>query len=132
MAATETLQAEYGDRIQLVIIYTLEAHPVGSPSPYSGEEWTTPASTDEEDCPLAQPETYDQRVAQATQMTEELGITVPVLIDEMDNPAWCTYGPAPNIAYLIGRDGVVIEKQGWYQPRTMETAMVDYLAGDGN
>ncbi len=60
-------------------------------------------------------------------MIQELGITVPVLIDEMDNPLWCTYGPAPNIAYLIGTDGIVIEQQQWYQVQAMESAMNQYL-----
>ena len=61
-------------------------------------------------------------------MIRELGITVPVLIDEMDNPLRCTYGPTPNIAYLIGVDGRIVEKQGWYQPQQMEAAIEKYLA----
>jgi hypothetical protein len=60
-------------------------------------------------------------------MIQEIGITVPVLIDEFDNPVWCTYGPAPNIAYLIDRDGIIIEKQGWYQPELMEKAIEMHL-----
>jgi hypothetical protein len=60
-------------------------------------------------------------------MVDELAITVPALVDEMDNPAWCTYGPAPNIAYLIGSDGRVVEKQGWYEPELMRTAIEAYL-----
>jgi len=62
------------------------AHPVGSPSPYRGQEWTTSASVDKEGCPLTQPRTYEERVAQARRMVQELGILVPVLVDEMDNP----------------------------------------------
>ena len=103
--------------MQFLVIYTREAHPVGSPG---------------EGDPLAQPVTYRERVKLASRMIAEEGITVPVLVDEMDNPVWCTYGPAPDIAYLIGTDGRIIEKQGWYQPQLMETAIVDYLAGDGN
>ena len=60
-------------------------------------------------------------------MIQEIGITMPVLIDEIDNPVWCTYGPAPNIAYLIDRDGIIVEKQGWYQPDLMETVIDKYL-----
>ena len=64
-------------------------------------------------------------------MTKELEITVPILIDEMDNPVWCTYGPAPNIAYLIGVDGRIVEKQGWYQPELMQAVIEAYLADEG-
>jgi hypothetical protein len=60
-------------------------------------------------------------------MVRELGITIPVLIDEMDNPLWCTYGPAPNIAYLIDSDGKIIGKQGWYDPQLMKVAIEEYL-----
>jgi hypothetical protein len=49
------------------------------------------------------------------------------LVDEMDNPVWCTYGPAPNIAYLVGTEGRIIIKQPWYDPKEMEKALIDYL-----
>ena len=55
-------------------------------------------------------------------------ITVSVLVDEMDNPLWCTYGPAPNNAYLIGTDGTIITKQGWYQPEEMRSSIDTYLS----
>jgi len=121
------MYAKYGDQVHFVIIYTIEAHPVGSPSPDSGKEGTGPASMDKEGCALTQPTTYEERVAQATQMVQELGVTVLVLIDEMDNPVWCTYGPAPNIAYLIGTNGKIVEKESWYQPQEMEAAIETYL-----
>lgn len=57
-------------------------------------------------------------------------ITVPVLVDEMDNPLWCTYGPAPNIAYLIGTDGKIVTKQDWYNPEEMESAILAYLGNN--
>jgi hypothetical protein len=77
-----------------------------------------------------QPTTRTERLAQARQMVEELGVTILVLIDEMDNPVWCTYGPAPNNAYLIGNDGTVITKHGWYNPKKMETAIINHLASN--
>ena len=55
---------------------------------------------------------------------------VPVLVDEMDNPLWCTYGPAPHNAYLIGTEGKIIAKQGWYNPEQMESAILAYI-GNG-
>ena len=55
------------------------------------------------------------------------GITVPVLVDEMDNPLRNTYGPAPNNAYLIGTNGRIVTKQGWYQPDQMEVDIDRYL-----
>jgi len=57
-------------------------------------------------------------------------MTVTVLVDEMDNALMCTYGPAPNIAYLIGTDGKIIAKRGWYQPIQMEVAVREYLGNE--
>jgi hypothetical protein len=123
------MHSKYGDDIHFIIIYTIEAHPTGAVCPYTGEEWViSSTSTDTEGNPLTQPVTYQERVSQSTQMTQELGITIPVLIDEMDNPVWCTYGPAPNIAYLIGTDGKIISKQGWYDPAKMENTIQTYLS----
>jgi len=111
----------------MVIIYTVEAHPAGSPSPYSGREWTGSYSTDEAGNPVAQPQTYRERVDLARKTVAAEGLTAPVLVDEMDNPVWCTYGPAPNIAYLIGTDGTVITRQDWFDPALMESAILGYL-----
>ncbi len=133
MAATEALNSKYGDRIHFIIVYVIEAHPVGSSSPYSkGEEWTGPASMDAAGCDIFQPASYEERVTTARQMAAELGITVPVLIDEMDDAVWYTYGPAPNLAYLIDFQGKIYVKQGWFQPDEMEKAIIDYLKGAGN
>ena len=52
---------------------------------------------------------------------------MPVLVDEMDNAVWLTYGPAPNIAYLIGTDGRIVAKQSWYQPEQMEVVIDSYI-----
>jgi hypothetical protein len=121
------LYAKYGDRIHFIIIYIIDPHPIGSPSPYSGREWPSSASTDTEGNPRTQPTTYQERLALASEMIQEIEITMPVLIDEIDNPVWCTYGPAPDIAYLIDRNGIIVEKQGWYQPDLMETVIDKHL-----
>ena len=39
-----------------------------------------------------------ERVATATQTIAEAGISCLVLVDEIDNPLWCTYGQRPNNA----------------------------------
>jgi len=77
---------------------------------------------------LYQPDHYEWRLAQAKRMKEALlSVEIPVLVDKMDNPVWCNYGPAPNCAYLIDTDGTVIEKQGWYDPDLMEQAINSYF-----
>lgn len=118
-AANENLSNRYGDDVHFIIIYVWEAHPIeGRPSPYT---------YDEEGTPIHQPTNYVERVEMARKTIAAEDITVTVLVDGMDNALMCTYGPAPNNAYLIGTDGKIIAKQGWYQPNQMEAAVQEYL-----
>ncbi|MFC1908801.1 hypothetical protein ACFLXD_02910 [Chloroflexota bacterium] len=96
-------------------------------SPYSDKEWPSFYSTDKEGNPVGQPLTYLERLELARETVAEEETRVPVLVDEIDNPVWCSYGPAPNIAYLIGTDGKIVIKQGWYEPEMMEQAITGYL-----
>jgi hypothetical protein len=124
------LYVTYGDKVNFVIIYVIDPHPHGQICPYTGNFWLNyPANFDINGQLLYQPDHYAWRVDQAKKMREALisEESIPVLVDEMDNPLWCTYGPLPNGAYLIGTDGTVIEKEGWFKKSDMETAIKDYL-----
>jgi hypothetical protein len=124
------LYVTYGDKVNFVIIYVIDPHPHGQICPYTGNFWLNyPANFDINGQPLYQPDHYAWRVDQAKKMRGALisEESIPVLVDEMDNPLWCTYGPLPNGAYLIGTDGTVIEKEGWFKKSDMETAIKDYL-----
>ena len=119
------------------IVYIIEPHPYRQICPYTGNYWLNyPANFDidqKQPQPLLQPNNFKARIDQAIKMKHDLiGSDIPVLVDRMDNPVWCTYGPAPNNAYFIGTDGVVIEKLGWYnRPEgnwiKMDTAIRAYL-----
>ena len=113
----------------MIIIYVIEAHPMGDPSPYSGREWTEGYSRDRDGNPVGQPDTYAERVDLARQTAADEKITVRLLVDGMDNAVWCTYGPAPNIAYLIDRDGTIVTRQAWYVPSAMADAVAGLLGG---
>lgn len=121
------MNEKYGEEIQFIIAYTIDAHPAGSNSPYVDREWTASFSTDLEGNPVEQPSSYQDRIDLARKTSIEAGIKTLILVDEIDNPIWCTYGPAPNIAYLVGTDGKIVFKQGWYDPVKMEKAILDYI-----
>ncbi len=111
----------YADAVHFVHIYTVEAHPSGTPSPYSGEVW-------EEQYSVPQPRTYEERVARAKVMEESLGDNQLLLVDSltpesMNNPVWCTYGPAPNPGFLIDQDGTILVSQQWEDVDEMKTAI---------
>ena len=84
-------------------------------------------SYDEAGNPIRQPHTYEDRVELARKTIVESELLMPVLVDEIDNPMWCSYGERPNNAYLIGMDGTVLVYQHWNNPIEMETAILENL-----
>ena len=120
VAATEALIAEYRDRVHFVVVYVMEAYPA-SPGRSS------PFSHDTQGDPITQPQAYEQRVRLASLCVKDAGITAMVLVDEINNPIWQVYGPAPNLAYLISMDGKITEAQLWYDSSKMKSAIIDYL-----
>ena len=127
VADTELLIEKYHNQAQFVIVYGIESCPFGSKSPYYDTEWTNIYSYDTEDNPITQAQTYSERVSLASLCVEDTGITALVMVDTMDNVLWQTYGPAPNMAYLIGTDGEIIATQLWYNADLMESAIISYL-----
>ena len=111
---------EFGDRVHFVTLYSREAHPYDS-NPAAN-------SRDAAGDPVVQPLTYVDRAALAAKAAAESGITMRVLVDEMDDPVWCTYGRMPNMAYLIGTDGRIDTRQEWNDPAGMRDAIRRYLA----
>jgi hypothetical protein len=51
---------------------------------------------------------------------------LPVLVDSMDDTTFTTYGRAPNGAYLVDKDGVLVFRGTWADDRKMEH-MIDTL-----
>lgn len=66
-------------------------------------------------------------MATAAKTVAEAGIGMPVLVDEMDNALWCTYGRMPNIAFMIGIDGRIVVRQDWNDTAQMQRAIRSYL-----
>jgi hypothetical protein len=125
----EKLAKDFGDQLNCLVVYTVEAHPKGDPSPYRSpdlpagkREWVTRAN-EEKGVLHAQPETMEERVALAKTAAKDLDIGVPVAVDTMDGSAWKAYGRAPNCAYLIDASGTVAAQHGWFNYPTMRESI---------
>lgn len=112
-----------GDALIVAIIYTLEAHPLKDTSVYYGYVNTTEPNFSQ-GVLYRQPRTYGERRQVAAEMLAELSIDVPVYIDGPCNEWWSHYGPAPNNAYLIDTNGVIVAKHGWFDRHP------DYIEAD--
>lgn len=81
-----------------------------------------------------QPLTYADRASNAKTTLGHISHAITLLVDDLtphnttgNNPVWCTYGPNPNGAWLIGQDGQVALGQQWFAPEEMETAIQDMV-----
>ena len=107
-----SLYQRYADKLNMYIIYNIEAHPIIDEPPYLDE----PIADEEnlsEGIQYRQPTTYGERKAVAADMIKSRTIYPPLLFDGPCNEWNMSYGPAPNIAFLIDTNGIVKAKQGW-------------------
>ena len=117
----------YADVVHVVHVFIIEPHPAAQPSPYNGEVWEVDVSD------YGQATAYTDRVATARVIGQSIGPGQVQLVDDLDhdgqvNPVWCTYGPAPNPAFLISQEGVIVESQLWADIDEMKLAVDRMLA----
>ena len=81
---------------------------------------------------LDQAQTYEHRLEHAREMKPFVEgnqlFLVDALNDSLINPVWCTYGPSPNAAYLIGMDGKIVYAADWTSEAPVEAAIRNYFA----
>jgi len=109
-AGLEQLKREFGNRATFFVVYTKEAHPKG--------EWDVERNRDEE-IEVEQHKDLKAREAMAEKAKSTLKLTVPILLDSMDDAAANAYGLAPNSAVVIGKDLKVVARQQWFDPYTL-------------
>lgn len=123
----EAIANAYEGKLQVVVVYTVEAHPEGEPSPYRGKPWPLEFSD------RGQPDTYKERVANAKDL--DLDDDVLVLVDALEpgntNPYWCTYGSCPNCAFLVNQQGNIEAAHEWLHPPSMRGSIDALLDKSG-
>ena len=84
-----------------LFIYVKEAH--------ASDGWVSGGNV-AQGIEIKQHKTYEERSGAAKTCQGKLEITMPILIDSLDNATAMQYGGIPNRAYLIGKDGKVVYK----------------------
>ncbi len=85
------------------MVYIAEAHPT--------DEWQVPSNETEGVC-LLQARTLDQRLAAARLCTANLELSIPTLVDPMDNAVSSAFSAWPERIYIAGRDGRIHYRGG--------------------
>ncbi len=89
---------EYKDRAAFLFVYIREAHP--------SDEWQM-ESNEKEGVVFAQPKTSDERKAVASSCSKSLKLSMPVLVDEIDNRVDNAYAGWPERLFVVDKDGKV-------------------------
>ena len=113
------MKARYGDRVEFLAIYVREAHPT--------DGWRM-ASNDKAGVAFAQPRSFEERTSVAAQCCEKLKITMPLLVDDLDDKVGHLYSGMPDRLYLIDRRGRIVYKGGrgpfGFKPGELEQAII--------
>ena len=121
------LKEEFEGSVDFVTLYTLEAHPEGSVSPYRDEEWN-PLINKIFGVRVSQPQSLHARIARAAWSSEALENRSSVLVDNMSDAGWKAFGRAPSAAFVIDEKGHVVLRQVWVEPSAIRRALRQLLA----
>ena len=94
----EQLYSQYKYLVEFFVVYVQEAHPT--------DGWQVESNV-EENILFRQHQSFEEREEAAQSCTIGMHISVPTLVEEMDNAIDEAYGAAPERLYLIGKDGRV-------------------------
>ncbi len=120
--AIAQLKNKYGERAEFLLVYTVEAHPQGTASPYSDKEWI-PNRNVRDGVLRQQPDTAQSREALAREAVTKWGETLPVAVDSMDNAVWRSFGARANSAYVLDAEGRVVLSQEWTDGPALDAAL---------
>lgn len=126
--ALNAIAERWRGRLEVLVVYVLEPHPVVDISPYFGVENVT-SQNRYADILVRQPRTYEERRWLVDSLLARHPIAPRVVIDGPCNEWWSAYGRAPNNAILVGADGRVAAYHGWFnrEPLDMGVEIERYL-----
>ena len=110
----------YRDDVEFFVVYIREAHPT--------DGWQVPQNVREKILFL-QPKSFDDRQQVAKKMCSVLKLSLPTVIDGLDDKVNQAYTAWPDRMYLVGRDGKIAYKGKpgpWgFRPKQLEAAIAE-------
>ncbi len=126
LPSTALLLDEYRDRLNVAVLYVIDAHPKGDPSPYYGEERVKKRNV-KEGISIRQPRSQEERISRAAELKKLLGSSAPILVDNMENIGWENIGKRPNSATLISKGGTVLAQKKWFDDESIRRMIERHL-----
>jgi hypothetical protein len=114
------LYAAYKSHVRFYVIYIREAHAADSRRPDRQVE-------------LYEPVTFKEREEAATSCQSDLGLKLPMLIDDLKNSTDAKYSGWPDRLFLVGQDGTIAYRGGrgprGFKPAELKAAIAKTLGG---
>lgn len=112
--------------MEFIAVYLREAHPV--------DGWSS--GKDKVAGKIFQPKTLDERNAVAVKCCATLKITIPMVVDAIDDRVGHAYSGMPDRLYIIDSAGKIAYQGGrgpfCYLPSEMEQSLIMLLMDEGN
>ena len=93
------------------------------------------ASNDRTGVAFRQPRSKQERESVATKCFSALAMTMPLLVDDLDDRVGHAYSGMPDRLYVLSRQGRVVYKGGrgpfWFNPAEMEQSLIQCLLEEG-
>jgi hypothetical protein len=105
--AARALKERFGNRIQLVTIYTREAHPSGATSPFASSVWVPQANV-RDAVLVSDSQTLNQRYDRAKALNNHWGDLSFMVVDAVENELWQALGCRSHALILSDDQGEVI------------------------
>lgn len=99
----DEIYSRYGDQVEFFLVYVREAHP--------SDGWQVDSNL-ENNIIFRQHQSFEEREQVANTCSLDLNMTIPILIEGMDNAIDEAYGAAPERLYVVGVDGTVAYQGG--------------------
>jgi hypothetical protein len=121
----EEVHRRFKDKATFLGVYVREAHPT--------DGWKMESNT-KVGVAVSQPKTFAERTAVAEQCHQLLKPTMPLLVDEIDDPTGTVYSGMPARLYVIDTHGKVVYKGGrgpfGFKTGEMEQALIMTLLSE--
>lgn len=117
----ERLYREWSARVGFLMVYILEAHPA--------DEWQMPSNV-EQGVVFEQPRSDAARREAAGACCTRLKVSMPCVVDSLDNAVDAAYAAWPERLFVVGTDGRIAFATGqgpWgYRPELLEGWLVEH------
>ena len=110
--AMHDIAHEFADRaVASVFVYTREAHPAESYGHHTD---------------------FEAELRHARALRDELGVSRPILVDDLEGSCHRAWGMLPNMAWIVLGGGTIGYKADWTDPMDVAGALEELLEDDGS